>query len=90
MHSRHFTTIANSLYPGTLQLEEFSASHILLFHRYIANHPREAAMMTSMPLPDSPRLMMAMTGPIIGLVSGLILGLFALVARKLPKRSHSA
>jgi hypothetical protein len=40
-------------------------------------------MMTSMPLPDSPRLMMAMTGPIIGLVSGLILGLFALVARKL-------
>lgn len=43
--------------------------------------------MTSMPLPDSPRRMMAMTGPIIGLVSGLILVVVALVARKLLKRS---
>ena len=64
-----------------------TASHVLLFSRYITNHPREAAMMTSMPFPDSPRLMMALTGPIVGLVSGLVLGLFALVGRKLVKRS---
>ena len=36
--------------------------------------------------PDSPRLMMAMMGPVIGVVSGLVLGLFAFVAGKLVKR----
>ena len=47
-------SIANSVW--------ITASHILLFERYIANHPQEAAMMTSMPLPDSPRMMMALMG----------------------------
>jgi uncharacterized membrane protein len=60
-----------------------TASHLLMFDRYIANHPQEAAMMTSMPLPDSPRLMMALMGPVVGVVSGLVLGLFAVVAAKL-------
>ena len=32
-----------------------TGSHVLLFSRYIANHPREAAMMSSMPLPTHPR-----------------------------------
>lgn len=64
-----------------------TASHVLLFNQYIANHPKEAAMMSSMPLPDSPRLMMALIGPIIGLTSGIVLGLFALVASKLVKRA---
>ena len=80
----------HGLFLGLANCVWITASHILLFDRYIANHPREAAMMTSMPLPDSPRLMMAMTGPIVGLVSGLVLGLFGLVARKLLKRSPSA
>lgn len=62
-----------------------TASHILFFNQYIANHPREAAMMSSMPLPDSPRVMMALIGPVVGLVSGVVMGLFALAARKLLK-----
>jgi hypothetical protein len=40
-------------------------------------------MMASMPLPRSPRLMMAVMGPVIGVASGLVLGLFAFVAGKL-------
>jgi hypothetical protein len=60
-----------------------TASHVILFHQYIANHPQEASMMASMPLPDSPRLMMTLMGPVIGVVSGLVLGLFAVVASKL-------
>lgn len=60
-----------------------TASHVLLFSQYIANHPKEAAMMTSMPIPDSPRLMMILTGPVIGVISGIVLGLFALAASKL-------
>ena len=57
-----------------------TGSHVLFFSSYIANHAKEAAMMTSMPMPDSPRLMMTLTGPVIGLVSGVVLGLFALLA----------
>ena len=69
-----------------------TASHILLFDRYIANHPQEAAMMSSMPLPDFPRLMMALVGPVIGVVSGLVIGAFAVLAAKIvaPVQSTAA
>ena len=63
-----------------------TAAHIILFDTYIANHPQEAAMMTTMPMPDSPKLMMLMTGPIVGIVSGLVLGLFAFIASKIMKK----
>lgn len=46
-------------------------------------------MMSSMPLPDSPRLMMALTGPVVGLVSGVIIGLIAMAARKLKRPSRN-
>jgi hypothetical protein len=63
-----------------------TASHVLLFQQYLANHPQEAAMMSSMPAPDSPRLMMGLVGPVIGVVSGALIGLLALLARKLLGR----
>ena len=63
-----------------------TAAHILLFDKYISTHAQEAAMMTKMPMPGSPKLMMLMTGPIIGVISGLILGLFAFVASKIIRR----
>ena len=64
-----------------------TAAHILLFDRYIAGHAQEAAMMKSMPLPDSPRVMMGMVGPVVGLISGVVIGLLALGAGKLVKTS---
>jgi uncharacterized membrane protein len=45
-------------------------------------------MMATMPLPDSPRLMMLLTGPVVGIISGLILGLFAFVASKFVTRNE--
>jgi hypothetical protein len=60
-----------------------TAAHGLLFDTYVANHARETAMMQGSPVP--PRLMMLLTGPIIGLLSGLVLGLFAVVASKAIK-----
>lgn len=63
-----------------------TAAHVLLFDTYMANHPQEAAMMASGPLADSPRLMMACVGPLVGVASGLVLGLFAVVARNLLKK----
>src|SRR5690349_19410370 len=67
-----------------------TGAHVLLMNQYIARHPREAAMMSSMPMPTHPRIMMALTGPVIGLVSGIILGLFAVVATKLVGPSGRA
>jgi hypothetical protein len=67
--------LANSLWV--------TASHLLLFHQYIARHPEQLAMMTSMPMYRHPRLLMLLTGPVIGLVSGCVLGIFAVIAVKL-------
>lgn len=60
-----------------------TATHILLFDTYIANHSQEAAMMSKMAISVNPKLMMLITGPLIGIVSGLILGLFAFIASKI-------
>jgi hypothetical protein len=60
-----------------------TAWHVLFFRQYLVNHPQEAAMMSSMPAPESPRLMMVLVGPVIGVVSGALIGLLALLARKL-------
>ncbi|MCU1336059.1 MAG: hypothetical protein JWO19_1640 [Bryobacterales bacterium] len=40
-------------------------------------------MMKSMPLPDSPRLMMALAGPAVGIISGIVIGVFAVIAGRL-------
>jgi len=60
--------------------------HLILFNTYILNHPQEAAMITDMPLQNHPRLMMLITGPIIGLISGVVLGLFSFIASKIIKK----
>ena len=60
-----------------------TSAHIIFFSSYMANHAQEATMMASGPFASSPRLMMAITGPVFGIVSGLVLGLFAFVAGKL-------
>ena len=56
--------------------------HIIFADNYLLNHPQEAEMVTKMGM-NSPRLMMLITGPIVGIISGLILGLFSLVASKI-------
>jgi hypothetical protein len=70
-----FVSLANSVW--------ITAAHIAFFDQYITNHRREAAMMTSMPLPNSPRTMMALMGPCVGLASGVILGLLSVAAHKI-------
>ena len=65
-----------------------TAAHTLLFDQYIARHAKEAAMMKAMPM--APRLMMIITGPVVGIVSGIILGLFAWIASKIVRRRTPA
>jgi hypothetical protein len=83
--SRPAMLFLHGLLVGLANSVWITAAHVLLFDSYIARHAQEAAMMQSMPLPASPRLMMALTGPVVGLISGVVLGLFALVAGKLVK-----
>ena len=83
--SRSTGHFLHGLMVGIVNSVWVTGAHVLLFNSYVAHHPKEMAMMSSMPLPTSPRLMMAITGPIIGVISGCILGLFAFVAGKLVK-----
>ena len=82
LSSRHFI---HGLLVGIVNSVWVTAAHIAWFDRYMANHPREAAMAQSMPLSNSPRLMMALVGPMIGIISGVILGVFCLVAARFVK-----
>ena len=80
---------AHGLLLGLANSIWVTGAHILMADRYLANHPQEAAMMASMPLPDSPRVMMALVGPVVGFASGIVLGLFAVVAGKLVRRGQA-
>lgn len=73
-----FTGLANSVWV--------TGAHILFVDRYLAWHPAEAAQLAQLPLPDSPRLMMLAVGPAVGLISGGIIGIFAVVAGRLVKK----
>jgi hypothetical protein len=75
----------HGLMVGIINSVWITAVHIIFFNAYIANHAREAAMMHNSPLP--PRAMMAIVGPIVGVVSGIIIGLFAVIAAKFVRRA---
>lgn len=64
-------------------------AHIGFYHTYIANHPKEAEMLSKMPSNLNPKVLMLITGPIIGVISGLIFGLFAFIASRIVKRPTS-
>ncbi|HEY4151471.1 MAG TPA: hypothetical protein VGM41_21175 [Chitinophagaceae bacterium] len=65
-----------------------TGAHVLFYSTYIAHHPDMVEMNAKMPaaIANHPRLAMLITGPIVGVVCGLILGLFAFVASKLVKK----
>jgi hypothetical protein len=71
-------SVVNSLWITT--------AHVLLFDQYISRHPEEMEMMANIQLPLAPRALMVVSGPIIGVASGIILGLFAVVASKLVRK----
>jgi hypothetical protein len=67
-----------------------TASHVLFFNQYVANHAAEASMMASIPVSVSPRVAMAVMGLVVGLISGCVLGVFAIVASRLVSRGSAA
>lgn len=73
-------SLVNSVWITTL--------HVLMVSRYLEGHPQEVAMLQTTPFAHHPRVMMLLMGPIVGVVSGLILGLFAWVAGKLVQSKN--
>ena len=76
----------HGLLLGVVNSVWVTAVHVALFDRYLAHHAKEAEMMRSSTMPIPPRLLMACVGPVIGVVSGVVIGLFALVALWLVRR----
>jgi uncharacterized membrane protein len=66
-----------------------TGAHYLLYDAYAAKHVEEIAMSARMGHLGSPRMMMLATGPIIGLVSGIVLGALSWVMSKFVVSSHS-
>ena len=74
---------AHGVLTGMANSVWVTSAHVLLFRQYVARHPAEMASMASMPLSSHPRMLMAVIGPVIGVISGIVLGVFAVVAHKL-------
>lgn len=63
-----------------------TGTHLIFYRTYIANHTQEVDMFAKMPAHDHPRLMMLLTGLIIGVLSGLVLGLFAFIGSRILQK----
>ncbi|MBX7126515.1 MAG: hypothetical protein K1X47_12545 [Cyclobacteriaceae bacterium] len=61
-----------------------TAAHVILFDDYATHHSVEVEMMKSGPA--SPQAMMLVTGPVIGILSGLVQGIIAWAISKLRRR----
>jgi uncharacterized membrane protein len=66
-----------------------TGAHVLLFDKYLAGHAREAMMAAKLAQIGTPKVVMAVTGPIVGLVSGIVLGLLAVILSKFVQSRHS-
>jgi hypothetical protein len=62
------------------------AAHVLLYDAYAARHAKEVAMTQSISGAVPQRVLVALLGIPAGFVSGILIGLFALVAGKLIAR----
>jgi hypothetical protein len=75
----------HGVYLGLANSVWITAAHVLFFTQYIAGHPQEATMMQFMPLGNHLRLMMVFTGPVTGVISGIVIGVLALIASRFVK-----
>jgi hypothetical protein len=76
----------NGLMVSMLNSVWVTAVHVLLFDLYKAGHTSEIEMMARVPMGESPRLLMILLFPVVGIVSGLVLGLFSYAAHLLRTR----
>lgn len=63
-----------------------TGAHVIFFNTYMAHHPEMASMSADMGMPNHPRLLMLLSGPFWGAISGLVLGLFCYMAARVMKK----
>ena len=63
--------------------------HTIFYDTYIANHPNIALLNdeTPMSMANHPRVVQAVFGALIGVISGVVLGLFSVIASKIVKKA---
>ena len=87
---------AHGLWLGVVNSVWITAAHVVFAGEYLGRHASEAEMLKMGPFSDSPRVTMVLMGPLVGVVSGLVIGVFAVIAGKLvgdrrePSRSSAA
>ncbi len=64
--------------------------HSLSLKTYLLHHPGVAKMYSAMPAPLSynPKLAVIATGPVFGILSGMVLALFSFIASKFIKNEY--
>jgi len=62
-----------------------TVAHILFFNKYISSHPQELEIISKLPVPYSPRIAMIIVGPFFGVVFGIVLGIFCVIAGSIIK-----
>jgi hypothetical protein len=72
---------------GILNSIWITACHIILFDDYMLSHPEQEILLEETSSIIVPKLNMLFTGPIIGAITGSIIGLMSLGASKTIKRS---
>lgn len=65
--------------------------HTAFLTHYLSTHPREVSMLDivrSAEVPADPRVIMAFTGISVGVLEGVVIGVFAIVAGMMVKPQH--
>ena len=84
---RHFL---NGLMVGIVNSVWVTVAHIVFFERYLAGHASEAVMAALLPPGRSLKLAMAVMGPIVGVISGCVMGVLAWIGGKFVKPRSAA
>jgi hypothetical protein len=67
-----------------------TGSHVALFDAYKSTHQSMFNDPSKLPIPDNPQLGMVLFGPLIGIASGLVLGLFSVIAARIRGRKSQS
>jgi hypothetical protein len=81
----------NGLLLGLLNAAWITAAHILFLNTFMVNHPHEAELASNIAtlfkIPTGSIMVIILArGAIVGLVSGLVLGLFAFIVSRIMKK----
>jgi hypothetical protein len=77
----------HGLFLGLANCVWITAAHFVFYNTYIIHHQSVLKMSQQHPIfPTHPRIDMLIIAPFIGIISGVIIGIFALIASLLMKK----